>query len=75
MKCSRYNGDDSDCIKCKISYSDFKSKSLSLQMATHHFVIGGDDDVPSEEEVMHSLKLPFYCSFTYIFGVIFRYSI
>ena len=58
MKCSRYSG-DSDCIKCKVSYHDVKSGSLSLQFATHSFVIGdgGDGDgVPSEEEVLELME-------------------
>merc|ERR550525_676290 len=56
MKCSRFNGDDSDCIKCKISYNDFKSKTLTLHFKTHCFVIGDDDGAPSEEEVLEMME-------------------
>merc|ERR1712176_1003495 len=64
MKCNKYSGNN-EGIKCKISYNDFKSNSLSIKLATHCFITNEsiDDDVNDEQSLMKIVEDKEKCPF------------
>jgi len=53
MKCVKFTGDN-DIIKCKVSYGDNKSGSLSIKLMTYCFITNEsiEDEVNDEESFM-----------------------